>query len=135
MGYDLHIERPADDPDAEPIPIPLEEWRAAIAATEGVRLVTAAAHTWTNPASGQVLSVPAQDGDAEVFFPADGQWRSVFRWSSDGGAASSSARFDPGDLAHPVWIAAVALASRVGGAIRGDDGERYDLQTGEIVDR
>jgi len=27
-----------------------------------------------------------------------------------------------------------ALASRLGAAIRGDDGESYDLQTGEIID-
>jgi hypothetical protein len=134
MAYALHIERPADDPDAQPIPIPLEEWRAAIAATPGVRLFAAAEHTWTNPASGQVISIPAHDGDAEVFFPADGQWRSVFRWSSDGGSASFAARFDPGDLAHPVWAAAVALASRLGATNQGGDGEIYDLKTGEIVD-
>ena len=39
MAYDLHIER------ADETPIALSEWRAAIEATEGVRLFAAAAHT------------------------------------------------------------------------------------------
>jgi len=43
-------------------------------------------------------------------------------------------RLDPVDTSHPVWAAAVALAASLGAVIRGDEGEIYDLQTGEIVD-
>src|SRR5438552_1468230 len=39
----------------------------------------------------------------------------------------------PRDASHPVWAAAVALASHLDAVIRGDEGEIYDLQTGEIV--
>ncbi len=48
----------------------------------------------------------------------------VFRWFR--GSVSFAARFEPGDIAHPVWTAAVSLASLLGAVIRGDDGELYD---------
>lgn len=127
MAYDLRIERLAGSPDTDPTPILLGEWSAAVAATEGVRLFAADAHTITNPKTGEVISIPIRQGDAEVFFPDTGQWHSVFRWR--GGSAAFTGRFDPGDSSHPVWAIAIALASRVG-----DEGEIYDLQTGEIVD-
>jgi len=131
MAYDLHIERRGDDPDSEAIPIPLEEWCAAVAAIEGVRLFTADAHTFTNPATGEVIRIGKREGDAEVFFPETGAWHAVFGWRGD--SAVFAARFEPGDAAHPVWNAAVALARYLGAVIRGDDGEVYDLETGEIV--
>jgi hypothetical protein len=132
MAYDLHIERMGDAPDSEPTPIPLADWSAAVAATDGVRLFAAQAHTVTNPKTGEVISIPTHQGDAEVLFPDTGQWHSVFRWR--GGSAVFAGRLDPGDTSHPVWAAAVALASRLSAVIRGDEGEIYDLQTGEIVD-
>ena len=118
MAYDLHIQR------TEQQPIALSEWRAAVDATEGVRLFTAAAHTITNRL-GEVIRVGARDGDAEVFFPDAGEWHPVFRWR--GTSAVFSARFDPTEISHPVWRAAVALATRLRASIRGDDGETYDL--------
>jgi len=72
------------------------------------------------------------EGDAEVYFPKDGKWVPVFRWTGE--SASFAARFEPGDVSHPVWKTAVALASRLAAVIRGDEGEIYDLETGEIVD-
>lgn len=129
MAYDLHIERKGSGQDPEPIP--LDEWCSAVAATDGVRLFAADAHTFTNPSTGEVISLGARKGDAEVFFPEDQQWYAVFRWRGD--SAVFAARFDPGDASHPTWVASVALASRLGAVIRGDEGEIYDLQTGEIV--
>lgn len=126
MAYDLHIER------TEERPIALSEWCAAVEATEGVRLFAASAHTITNPKTGEVISIGARDGDTEVFFPDIGEWRSVFRWRGD--SAAFSARFDPTETSHPVWRAAVALATRLKAAIRGDDGESYDFQTGEMTE-
>ena len=73
MAYCLHICRPAKHSDSDPTPIPLEEWRAAVAATEGVRLFTGKAHKATLPTTGQVIKVSANEGDAEVFFPSDGR--------------------------------------------------------------
>jgi hypothetical protein len=126
MAYDLHIER------GDERPIALSEWRAAVEATEGVRLFAAAAHTTTNPKTGEVIRIGAREGDTEVFFPDTGEWHSVFRWR--GKSAVFAARFDPTETSHPVWRAAVALATRLGAVIRGDEGEAYDFQTGEVTD-
>jgi hypothetical protein len=131
MAYDFHIERKRDSPDSNLTPISLAECRAAVAATEGVRLFAARAHTITNPKTGEVISIPAREGDAEVFFSDGGQWHSVFRWRGD--SAVFAGRVDPRDTSHPVWVAAVALATYLSAVIRGDRGEIYDLQTGEII--
>ena len=131
MAYDLHIERIPKNKRAKAIPIPLGEWKAAVAATPGVRLCAPGLRRMTFP-GGAALNVPIQDGDLEVFFPGEENWQSVFNWSK--GAASFKVQFDPGDASHPVWAAAVDLASRLGAAIRGDDGETYNLQSGEIVE-
>ena len=131
MAYDLHIERMGDRLDSEPIPIPLEEWCAAVAATSSVRLYPGEAYSVTTD-TGEVISFRAHKGDSEVFFPDSGEWRSVFRWRED--SAVFVAEIRPGDITHPVWAAAVALASRLNAVIRGDEGEVYDLRTGEVVD-
>lgn len=125
MAYDLHIER------ADESPIALSDWRAAIEATEGVRVFAAAAHTVTNPKTGEVISIGAREGDAEVLIP-DGEWISVFRWRGE--SAAFTARFDPTETSHPAWRAAVALATRLRAVIRGDEGEVYGFQTGEVTD-
>lgn len=130
MGYDLHIERTRKLPDSEPTPISIEEWRAAIAVTEGVRLFAGDFHGVRNPKTGQYVGVRARDGDAEVFFPDEEQWYCVFHWFE--GSVSFRARFTPGD-SSPVWTSAVALASRLGALICGDQGEIYDLRTGAII--
>lgn len=132
MAYSLHIERQKPNNDSRPAPISLEEWQAAVSATEGVRLFAAQTHTITNPKTGEVISIPRRDGDVEVFFPDIGEWRSVFRWRGE--SAVFDARFPLGDKSHPVWLSAVTLASRLGAVIRGDEGEIYDLRTGKIAD-
>jgi hypothetical protein len=124
MAYDLHIERNEK-------PITLREWRSAVEQIEGVRLFAAAAHTVTNPKTGEVISIGAREGDTEVFFPESGQWHSIFGWRGD--SANFAARFDPTETSHPVWRAAVALATRLGALIRGDEGEVYDFETGEVI--
>jgi hypothetical protein len=132
MAYELHIERLPLNDEGEPTPIPLDDWKTALSATEGVRLCPPGADTITNPKTGAVISILRREGDAEVYFPDEQAWRSVFRWFE--GAAHVNARFEPGGSSHPVWKAAVALASHLGAAIRGDDGESYDLETGEVID-
>ena len=124
MAYDLHIER------AEDLPIALSEWRAAVESTDGVRLFAATAHTITNPKTGEVIRIGAREGDTEVLFP-DGEWHSVFRWRGE--SAVFAARFDPTETSHPVWRAAVSLATHLGAMIRGDEGEICDFQTGEVT--
>src|SRR5262249_52259130 len=80
VPYCLHICRPTEDPDEDLTPIPLEEWHAAVAVTEGVRLFAGKSHIATLPTTGQVIKVSANEGDAEVFFPSDGRWYPVFTW-------------------------------------------------------
>jgi len=126
MAYYLHIER------ADESPIAFSEWRAAVEATEGGRLFAAAAHTGINPKTGEVFSMRTSEGDTEVFFPDENEWGSIFRWRGE--SAVFSARFDTTETSHPTWRAAVALATLLGATIRGDDGEVYDLKTGEVAD-
>src|SRR5262249_37662394 len=111
MAYDLHIER------ADESPIALGEWRTAVEAIGGVRLFAPDEHTITNPETGEVISIVAREGDTEVLFP-DGEWVSVFRWRDH--SAVFAARFTPTETSHPVWQAAVALATCLGAVIRGD---------------
>ena len=125
MAYNLHIERVYGRS------IALSEWHSAVEATEGVRLSAADAHIITNPSTREIISISSRDGDAEVLFP-DGQWHSVLRWR--GTSAVFAARFDPGKASDPTWRAAVALATRLGAVICGDDGEAYDFETGETPD-
>ena len=125
MSYDFHIERAGERP------IALTEWRAAIVSTDGVRLFAGAVHTITNPKTGEVISIVAGGADVEVLFP-NGEWRSIFRWRDD--SAIFAARFNPSETSHPVWRAAIALATSLQAVIRGDGGEAYDLNTGEVTD-
>jgi hypothetical protein len=84
-------------------------------------LVSAEAHAFTNPKTGEVISLGARKGDAEVLFTKDREWRSVFRWQRD--SAAFAAPDNPGDVSDPVWTAAVALATRLTAVICGDSGE------------
>jgi hypothetical protein len=126
MAYYLHIERTDDRP------ITLSEWRSAVEATPGVRLFAAEAHTGMNPKTGEVLSIRANEGDAEVLFPDSSEWGSGFRWYDD--SAIFAPRFDTTETEHPVWKVAVELATRLGAVIRGDEGEVYDFKTGNVAD-
>jgi hypothetical protein len=107
MACDLHIEHSKMTPDGEPEPIPLAEWRDAVAATDGVRLFAGEVHTSTIPGP-RVIRIRATEGDAEIWFPRDGQWYWAFRWQE--GSVAFPARFEPGDASHLVWAAAVKLA-------------------------
>jgi hypothetical protein len=129
MAYDLHIERrSAKTEDSEPILI--EEWLAAIEATQGVRVFTGAKHTVANPNTGDVISSRARPGDAEVRCGAE--WKQVFSWF-EGSAKFRARGVALGDPSDPIWAAAAALANRVGAVICGDEGECYDPNTGEEI--
>jgi hypothetical protein len=136
MPYYLYIERVGDDPDSEPSPIPLEEWRAAVVATKGVRLFAGHAHSATIPSTGDVISIRANAGDVEVYFAEDHRWDAgwdaAIYWHK-GRAGIPTRRLQPGDKSNPVWVAAVDLASYLGAVIRGEEGEFYDLQTGKMT--
>jgi hypothetical protein len=68
-----------------------------------------------------------------VYFPDEQTWYSVFRMRPAISVISFDVSFEPGDRSNPVWVAATALASRLGASIRGDESETYDLETGAIM--
>ena len=103
-----------------------------MAATEGVRLFAAQAHTAANPKTGEIMSVRANVGDVEVYFADSDRWHAAIYWH-EGSAALPARRLQPGDTSNPVWVAAVKLALYLGAVIRGDEGEVYDLKTGEAI--
>jgi hypothetical protein len=125
MGYDLHIKRTGERP------LTLDEWRAAIETTDGVRLFEGAYHTYTNPQTGELLQLVAKEGDAEIFFTDTGEWYSVFSWHRT--SATFRAPRDADMTLSPVWRVAAALAVRLGAAIHGDEGEGYDLKSGKVI--
>src|SRR5262245_55857225 len=86
VPYCLHICRPTEDPDEDPAPVPLEEWRAAVAVIIGTR---AQLH----------LTLSCIRAIHQTRF---GHQRSL-------------------------------LLRRLGAVIRGDEGELYDLRTGQVI--
>ncbi len=130
MAYALHIERL--NPKGEAVPIPIEEWKEALSTVRGVRPCSEEAVTISNPATNAVLRIPHRDGDAEVYFPQERAWHAVFSWFRGSASFKAAAALD--NLPGPVWTAAVALATHLAATVRGDDGELYDLETGEVVD-
>jgi hypothetical protein len=132
MAYALHIERLSLEDEGQPVLIPLEDWKGALSAVEGARLCVEKTLKIKSPDTGAIISIPHRDGDAEVYFPDEKKWHAVFNWFN-GSATFKAIALE--HLPNPVWTAATTLASRLGAVIRGDDGERYDLQTGEVVRR
>jgi len=59
--------------------ISLREWQAAVAATRGVRLRSGNVSI-TNPKTGEVISIPNSDADAELFLAERDRWVPAFRW-------------------------------------------------------
>jgi hypothetical protein len=76
MAYELHIEKQQG-------PMSLKDWKAALGAIGGVRLCSIE-HSGTNPLSGEVVTVPCHEGDAEVYFEADRTWYAAFSGLMDG---------------------------------------------------
>ena len=123
MAYELHIERCHRK-------IQLEDWKSAVARVNGVRLCSNE-HSATNPKTGEVISFPRSEGDAEICSPTDNTWRTSFYWFN--GRISFKAMLLPDNVSDPVWQIATALASHLDAIIRGDEGEIYDLNTGKVI--
>ena len=112
MAYELHIERNN--------PIELAEWISAVLSLGELRLDEREA-TSVNPSTGEQIAVANQAGTAAV--EVEGQWINVFRWQRGKAhfkAPSSTVASDP------VMHAALRLAAKLTGLIRGDEGEVYD---------
>lgn len=117
MACEIHIERRST-------PITLAEWCDVIGRTENVRIADGK-HTLTNPQTGELITFGNPGGDAEVYFPVEGTWQRVLRWSRRGTISFVA----PPDFAEPcshLRRTAHALAQSLGASMVGDEGEIYD---------
>jgi hypothetical protein len=106
MGYEVHVGR------AGGMSISASEWGSAIASIDGVR--------------------KTRDG-AEVLFATDGQNEWIDCIGFNGHSASCKAVFFPGDASNPVWNVMCQLTRALGAQLTGDEGEIYNLDTGEVI--
>ena len=120
MAYTMTIDRKDEV-------ITLEEWLAAVEATDGIRQCQGRQHTASNPLTGAIMSMPVEPGDVEIYIPEAEQWRFCARFY--GGSPSFSAHVIAaaldGDLSDPAWVALRAVASRLHASIVGEEGEEY----------
>jgi hypothetical protein len=122
MAYAIHIRR--RDPNGQILPIAISEWRAAVQQTENVRIAEGDFRTG-NPKTGEIIALRNTGGDAEVFFPAEAEWRRLFRWSPSGQVSFGA----PRDFDLPtsdVRRLASKLAHALGASLVGDEGEVYE---------
>lgn len=117
--YEIHIQRKAEN--GERVPIPLAEWRAALAKTKGARFLQSDVMAAVEGAD-TILTAHNYGGDAVFFLPDGGNW--TFFWTPDEGAFfNAPAAFDePG---NPVRRIARDLAGKLHAEIVGDEGEEY----------
>ena len=121
MGYTITIQR---DP-----PFTLEEWQRLVSSRQDLRLRDAP-YTPQNPVTGEVLSMTAAPGDAELLL--DGQWVPCFTWRRGQpatgwpGSAVFDAPTDFGDPHSPLRVVARDLANVLGARLVGEEDEEYD---------
>ena len=130
MGYDLHLVRVSG---GQEVPIPLEEWLAALESLEAVRQMEDD-DVVTNPNTGEVITFPRSPGDTEIFLPDDGEWIKAIRFS-DGWPNLRHPDQWPGDESgvKSIWRAVDLICRHMGLFAIGDSGERYDPETGEVI--
>lgn len=125
MGYELCIERENQQE------ISLEEWTAAVEATENVRITN---EEWVavNPSTGDELRMKAGEADAEVFIKKRGilfdksRWVKVFTYRGGRITFASRGMEKPDSSRDPIRKAAAALAAKLDAMIAGEEGEVYD---------
>ena len=135
-GYSYYFERAGAHSH-----LSLGEWVGAITAVPGVRPVegnVAGLGSWlgyyVNPfgsPGGQFHDRPDRAHDAEVFFAETGRWLRAFYWHARPEPGLGVVTFDAGPVsvssdAYPVWVAARALAKRLGVELVGEDETIYD---------
>lgn len=113
MAYDLHIERHS--------PISIDEWLAAVEATENVK-IDGSDFIATNATTDAVIQIPNSPETAAVWFPESEEWIKVFGFKH--GKVTFNARSWDSENS-PIRNAAFALADKLNAEIFGDDGEKY----------
>jgi hypothetical protein len=128
MGYNLHIECWSD---SSRVDMTLEEWKSAVARVDGIRLQTSDT-TLSNPAKPeQMIRMPLREGSVEVHLSSDDSWAPAITWRKGRATFGAPQVMDTTD---PAWAAATTLAGLLGAKICGDEGEFYDLATGDVIE-
>ena len=121
VAYDLHIEKNNSQPISE------AEWNAAVLSTPYVRKSTGTVAT-VNQNTGERIEIQLPHSNAEVCIQTgtgpESEWQPVFSYSIGRVtfAATPALLQDPLD---PVRQAAIALCTKIGARIVGDEGEVY----------
>lgn len=119
----------------------LAEWTAAVATVPDVRQVASPLDglgDWlgyfVNPRGmpgREFHDQPDRAHDAEVFFPVSGRWLRAFYWHARKEPGFGVVTFEGGPASvppdeYPVWVAARALAARLGADLVGEDDTAYE---------
>ena len=133
MVSQLHLMRLGGPDNNRYEPISKDEWRAAVEATDGVRLVQGGARApnlKTGTSAALWKQIPC---DAEVAVIGTGDaptWVPMFSWQ-DSGSAIINRVFDPADTGDPRTVALFALADALSARIADDRGQVLDAPTSD----
>lgn len=108
MGYSIYIQLPNNEE------LDIDEWIEAAREIEGCR-------------------VP--DGNGEIFDQDLEEWVPALNWDDRHGRVSINSRAigsESGSLVGPVWDVIRSLAMVLGAEVRGEEGESFNLESGEI---
>lgn len=118
MSYTIYIERHAEEP------INPAEWRDAVTASTAFRLQSRGTLTITNPQTGEQISRPLHQNDAEYLDVASQTWSVTLFWSDEGRVRTDGPR-DFDNPSNAYRIALVALAASLKASVVGEEGEVY----------
>ncbi|MVB16810.1 hypothetical protein D6V29_18970, partial [Vibrio cholerae] len=123
MAYSLHIEREKA--------IALEEWVEVIDSIDGARIAPGNSET-LNSNTGEVIAIQGKLSDVSIRYVTKGflgfgkrvSWEKAIFFNS----GRAQFKFVDGieQPHHPVHIAVVQIAKKLGASIVGDEGEVYD---------
>lgn len=118
MVTHLHIER--QDGSGHRKAIGLDEWTAAVKATQGVRMANGDAAA-ADPVNKEMVVLPNRGGDVEVFRKDCRKWLRALFWTPDG-----TVRFvEPEMKEDPILPLASELAGKLGAGIYNEEGAAY----------
>ena len=118
--YEIRIIRPGGT-------ITLDEWKAAVDYVDGVRLRSNDIPA-TNPHTGEVITVPHREGDAEIFFEDTRQSGPILTWRSRGYVVFRGTD----DFVHDesrVRLVIRALADRLNASVLGEGEKSTNLRS------
>ncbi len=125
MGYDIYVARSKDQPI-----LTMTDWLAAVASAPDARIMT------TDWDLGRGLTEPHNPGDVELHFKLNKKrkWVPVFRvFETKSGRASIRTRVTA--IGKPEVLAFLRhVTAALNAKVIGDEGEEYDLVTGDPVD-